>query len=174
MSLFTKAIPNTRPEINRRQTMIKWPQLVAMALCAAIFLPGPAPATPKLDSALETTVADSIVAIREGKISVKMSPSRRCMRRLKIRWYITASASSICLTAVRACRRVRNCPISTKRPRHTKDMLIPSSNWHSSMNEASAPRPTQTMRWPNTASPQARTISKRSIIWRFYCHAATM
>ena len=132
------------------------------------------PRTLHLDSALEATVADSIVAIREGKISVKMSPSRRCMRRLKIRWYITASASSICLTAVQACRRVRNCPISTKRPRHTKDMLIPSSNWHSSMNEASAQRPTRTMRWPNTASPQARTISKRSIIWRFYCHAATM
>ena len=67
MSLFTKAIPNSRPDINRRQTMIKWPQLVAMALCAAIFLPGPAPATPHLDSALEVTVADSIVAIREGK-----------------------------------------------------------------------------------------------------------
>ena len=82
MSLFTKAIPNTRPEINRRQTMIKWPSL---PLCAAILLPGPAPATPHLDSALEATVADSIVAIREGKISVKLAPSRRCMRRLEIR-----------------------------------------------------------------------------------------
>ena len=85
MSLFTKAIPITRPDINRRQNTIKWPELVAMALCAAIFLPGPAPATPHLDSTLEATVADSIVAIREGKISVKLSPSRRCMRRLEIR-----------------------------------------------------------------------------------------
>ena len=85
MPLLTKAIPNTRRDISRRQTMIKWPELVAMALCAAIFLPGPAPATPHLDSALEATVADSIVAIREGKISVKLSPSRRCMRRLEIR-----------------------------------------------------------------------------------------
>jgi hypothetical protein len=68
MPLFTKAIPNTRPDINRSQTMIRWPELVAMALYAAIFLPGPAPANPHLDSALEATVADSIVAIREGKI----------------------------------------------------------------------------------------------------------
>ena len=103
MSLFTKAIPITRPEINRRQNMIKWPELVAMALCAAIFLPGPAPATPHLDSALEATVADSIVAIREGKISVKLSPSRSCMQRLEIRRYIAATASCIRLTAVRAC-----------------------------------------------------------------------
>jgi len=66
MSLFTKAIPNSRPDINRRQTMIKWPSLVAMALCAAILLPGPAPATPLVDSAPEATVADGIVAIREG------------------------------------------------------------------------------------------------------------
>ena len=174
MSLFTKAIPITRPDINRRQNMIKWPELVAMALCAAIFLPGPAPATPHLDSALEATVADSIVAIREGKISVKLSPSRLCVQRLKIRRYIKASASSIRLTAVRACRRVRNCPTSTTRPRHTKDMSIPSSNWHSSISEASAPRPTPTIRWPITSSPTPRTISKRSIVWRFCCHAATM
>ena len=66
MSLFTKAIPNSRPDINRRQTMIKWPSLVAMVLCAAILLPGPAPATPLVDSAPEATVADGIVAIREG------------------------------------------------------------------------------------------------------------
>ena len=66
MSLFTKAIPNSRPDINRRQTMIKWPSLIAMALCAAILLPGPAPATPHLDSALEAMVADSIVAICQG------------------------------------------------------------------------------------------------------------
>ena len=52
MSLLTKAIPNSRPDINCRQTMIKWPSLIAMALCAAILLPGPAPATPHLDSAL--------------------------------------------------------------------------------------------------------------------------
>ena len=39
MSLFTKAIPNSRPDINRRQTMIKWPSLVAMALCAAWGIP---------------------------------------------------------------------------------------------------------------------------------------
>ena len=32
MSLFIKAIPNSRPDINRHQTMIKWPALVAMAL----------------------------------------------------------------------------------------------------------------------------------------------
>ena len=85
MSSFAKATPNTRPDINRRQTMIKWPELVTMALCAAIFLPGPAPATPHLDSALEATVADSFVAIREGKISVNLLPSRHCMRRLEIR-----------------------------------------------------------------------------------------
>ena len=30
MSFFTKATPNTRPDINRRQTMIKWPELVAI------------------------------------------------------------------------------------------------------------------------------------------------
>ena len=45
--------------------MIKWPPLVAMALCAAILLPGPAPATPLADSTAEATVADGIVAIRE-------------------------------------------------------------------------------------------------------------
>ena len=66
MSLFIKAIPNSRPDINRRQTMIKWPALVAMALCAAILPSGPAPATPLVDSAPEATVADGIVAIREG------------------------------------------------------------------------------------------------------------
>ena len=66
MSMLTKAIPNTRPDINRRQTMIKWPELVAMALCAAILLPGPAPTNPLADSAPEATVADGIVAIREG------------------------------------------------------------------------------------------------------------
>jgi len=66
MSLVTKAIPNSRPNINRRQTMIKWPSLIARALCAAIFLPGPAPATPLLDSAPEATVTHGIVAIREG------------------------------------------------------------------------------------------------------------
>ena len=85
MSMLTKAIPNTRPDINRRQTMIKWPELVAMALCAAILLPGPGLAAPLVDTAPEATVADGIVAIREGKISVKLSPSRRCMRRLEIR-----------------------------------------------------------------------------------------
>ena len=63
MSSFTKATPNTRPDISRRQTMIKWPELVAMALCAAIFLPGPAPATPLVDSAPEATVADGNFAI---------------------------------------------------------------------------------------------------------------
>jgi len=115
MSLFTTAIPNARPDINRRQTMIKWPELVAMALCAAIFLPGTAPAAPHLDDALEATVADSIVAIREGKISVKLSPSGRRMPRPEIPRRITASASSIRVTAVRACRRVRNCPIGTTR-----------------------------------------------------------
>ena len=66
MSLFTKAIPNSRPDINRRQTMIKWPSLVAMALCAAILLPGPAPAAPLVDSAPKATVADGMFAIREG------------------------------------------------------------------------------------------------------------
>ena len=77
MSSFTKAIPNTRPDINRCQTMIKWPELLAMPLCAARYLPGPAPDTPHSDTALEATVADNIVAIHEGKISVKLSPSRR-------------------------------------------------------------------------------------------------
>ncbi len=66
MSFFTKAITNTRPDINRRQTMIKWPELVAMALCVAILLPGPAPAAPLVDSAPKATVADGMVAIREG------------------------------------------------------------------------------------------------------------
>ena len=66
MYLFTIAIKNTRPDINRRQTMIKWPELVAMALCAAILLPGPAPAAPLVDSAPKATVADGMVAIREG------------------------------------------------------------------------------------------------------------
>ena len=84
MSLFTINIANLRPEITRRQFMSKWPGLITMAPCAAILLPAPAPATQHLDSALEATVADSIVAIREEKISVKLSPSRRCMRRLEI------------------------------------------------------------------------------------------
>ena len=66
MSLFTKAIPNSRPDINRRQTMIKWPALVAMALCAAISLSGPAHATPLADSVPEATVTDDFIAIREG------------------------------------------------------------------------------------------------------------
>ena len=46
--------------------MIKWPGVVAMALCAAILLPGPAPATPLVDGAPEATVADGIVTIRDG------------------------------------------------------------------------------------------------------------
>ena len=37
-----------------------------MALCAAILLPGPAPATPLANSAPEATVVNGIVAIREG------------------------------------------------------------------------------------------------------------
>ena len=68
MSLFNTTIPNSQPDTNKRQTMIKWPALVAMALCAAILLPVPAPATPLVDSVPEATVADGIVAIREGKI----------------------------------------------------------------------------------------------------------
>ena len=63
MSLFTKAIPNSRPDINRRQTMIKWSAVVATALGAAILLPAPAPATPLVESAPEATVADGIVAV---------------------------------------------------------------------------------------------------------------
>ena len=66
MSLFTKAIPNTRPEFNRRQTMIKWPSRIAMALCAAILLTRPAVATPLVDSAPKATVADGFIAIHEG------------------------------------------------------------------------------------------------------------
>ena len=37
-----------------------------MGLCAAILLPGPAPTAPLVDNAPEATVADDIVAIREG------------------------------------------------------------------------------------------------------------
>ena len=66
MSLFAEAIPHSRPDINRRQTMIEWPSLIAMALCAAILLPGPGLAAPLVDTAPEATVADGIVAIREG------------------------------------------------------------------------------------------------------------
>lgn len=66
MSLFTTAVPNSRPGINRRQAMIKWPGLITMALCAAILLPAPAPATPLVDSTPDATVADGIIAIREG------------------------------------------------------------------------------------------------------------
>ena len=67
MSLFTTAVSNFRPEINRRQILRKWPGLVAMALCAAILVPAPAPATPLVDSTPEATVADGIIAIRKGK-----------------------------------------------------------------------------------------------------------
>ena len=66
MSLFNEAIPNSRPDIYRRQTMIKWPSLIAMALCAAILLTGTAPATPLVDSAPKATVADGFIAIHEG------------------------------------------------------------------------------------------------------------
>ena len=66
MSLFTKATPNSQPDINRRQTMINWPALVATGLGAAILLPGPAPATPLVEGAPEAMVADGIVAILKG------------------------------------------------------------------------------------------------------------
>ena len=45
--------------------MIKWPTISAMALFAAILLPGPA-GIPLVDRALEATVTDGIVAIHEG------------------------------------------------------------------------------------------------------------
>ena len=66
MTLFTPAVSNSRPDNNRRQSQGTWQTLVAVALCAAILLPVPAPATPLVESTPDATVADGIIAIREG------------------------------------------------------------------------------------------------------------
>ena len=173
MSLFTKAIPNSRPDINRRQTMIKWPSLVAMALCAAILLPGPAPATPLVDSAPEATVADGIVAIREGNFREGVAI-----------WTPHAEAGNPAahygLGLVYSRDRGAGMPARPELShRHYKaaahrghvDSIFELAFQY---ERASAPKPTRTMRWPITASPPPRTISTRSIIWQFCCHAAAM
>ena len=173
MSLFTTAVPNSRPGINRRQAMIKWPGLITMALCAAILLPAPAPATPLVDSTPDATVADGIIAIREGNF-----------REAVAIWTPHAEAGNPAanygLGLVYSRDRGAGMPARPELShRHykaaaQKGMSILSSNWHSSMNAALAPRPTPTMRWPIIASPPRRTISTRNTIFLCCFHEAAM
>ena len=53
--------------ITRRLSHAGRPALAAMLLCAAMLVALPAAATPLVDSAREATVADGIVAVREGR-----------------------------------------------------------------------------------------------------------
>ena len=53
--------------ITRRLSHAGRPALAAMLLCAAMLVALPAAATPLVDSAHEATVADGIVAVREGR-----------------------------------------------------------------------------------------------------------
>ena len=177
MSLFNTAISNLRPETNRRQIMSKWLGLIATDLRGAISLPALALATPLVDSTPNATVADGIIAIREGKFRDAVAI-----------WTPHAEAgnpsSDYGLGPIysrdRGAGMQARLELSHRRYKaaahkgHVDSVFELAFHYEPSMRAASAPRPTQTMRWPFTVSLPLGIISMRSKIWQYCCHKAAI
>ena len=135
--------------------------------------PGPAPATPLVDSGPEATIADGIVAIREGNF-----------REAVAIWTPHAEAGNPTahygLGLVYSRDRGAGMPAHPGLSHQRYKAAAHSGHVDSTFELAFqyergiGTEANTTMRWPITGSPPPRTISTRSRIWRFCCHAAAM